>query len=221
MKAWMSPARAGSVCSFALAGLLLTGCGGGDAGSSGSGSNAAGTTETSQRSSAPAPTSAARAASERLVGTWLGVAYVEDEKVAARLAQVTDPTQRMSLDAQLATFQSMVVGAEFAADGSFTIEAELTPAGGQTARDATAGTWTIKSEDGDVVVVESKETKTDGLFELSEKEYTFIDDDHFVWIPAVSQDLRECDAMIVFEKQTASTDEGTGVAEAPGSSVPR
>ena len=218
MKTWMSTAHAAIVGSMiTLSSAFLTGCGKSDSGGSPTTTPPA-TTETSSRGAAAPPV---RAGAARLVGTWLGVAYLEEDKVAAKMARVTDDNLRLSLNTQVDTFQSMVVGAEFTAAGSFTLEAELTPAGGQTARDTSTGAWKIKTEAGDVIVVESQEPKTDGLFDISEKEYTFIDDDHFVWIPAVSQDLRDCDAMIVFERQTPSSDVGTGVAEVPGTAVPR
>ena len=200
--------------------LVVTGCGGsGDSsgGASGSGAGSSGSGGASTPATAPAETktSATTNPADRLVGTWLGVAYLEEEKVQAKLASLTDETARMSLTAQAETFQTMVVGADFSAAGEFTIEAELTPVGGQATRDASSGTWQVKTASGDVLVVVSQEAKADGTTEASEKQYTFVDDSHFVWIPAVSQDLRDCDAMIVFEKQVPSTGEGAEVAEAP------
>lgn len=195
------------------AALAVTGCGG----------SGSATPNSSAPASAPAETktSAATSPADRLVGTWLGVAYLEEEKVQAKLASITDETARMSLTAQAETFKTMLVGADFAAGGEFNIEAELTPVGGQTTSDASTGTWQIKTASGDVLVVVSNETKADGTSEASEKQYTFVDDTHFVWIPAVSQDLRDCNAMIVFEKQVPVAEEGAEVAETPSETETR
>ena len=181
--------------------LLMTGCGGGDSDSGSGGESSAETSNTSVENTSTDQ--------HRLVGVWLGVAYVEDAKLKAKLDQITDPNVKQSLISQAQTFQSMLVGADFQLDGSYTLDAEITPYGGQPARDQSAGSWEISSEVDEMVMVKATESGADGTQEETFKQYTFVDDDHFIWIPSVSADLQECDAMVVFERQPAPTEVAT------------
>lgn len=198
MKAWMSARRAmlGS-CAVAVLSVALTGCGGGDSGSGSGSSEGGGTTETQTSSTAP----------RELSGTWLGVAYLDDELLNKKRALIEDEETLLRFNALVATFESMYVGADFAADGTFSIEAEVTPAGGETIVQASAGRWTIETRSGDVLVVGWEEVKQDGSLESESKEYMFLDANRFVWRPNVSPDLQECEAMIVFERKALTAGE--------------
>ena len=102
---------------------------------------------------------------------------------------------------QVRTFKSMLVGADFANDGSYTLDAEITPVGGQPARQQSVGQWEISSAVDEMVMVKSTESRQDGSTEETFKQYNFIDNDPFYWIPKLSEDLQACDAMVVFERQ--------------------
>ena len=211
MKAWMStcPTKLAS-CALAVVSVVMSGCSGGDSG-----------TSAPSTDSKETPTSAATSKPPELVGTWLGVAYLDDELLAKKRATITDETTLANFNALVATFESMFVGADFAADGTFSIEAEVTPAGGERMVQASAGRWTIQTLSGDVMVVGWEEVKEDGSIESEAKEYTFLDASHFVWRPNVSPDLKDCEAMFVFERKQLTTGTSPGVANQPGTSEVR
>lgn len=213
MKTWMSATTATLACATLALSSLMTGCGGGDSGGGSGSGGAAATGETQTSSAAPKE--------RELVGTWLGVAYLDDELLTKKRATITDAQTLANFDALVATFESMFVGAEFASDGTFTVEAEVTPAGGERVVQATAGNWTIQTQSGDVIVVGWNEVKEDGTVETENKEYTFLDDTHFVWRPSVSPDLQDCEAMFVFERKDVNAASSSGVATQPSTTEVR
>lgn len=214
MKTGMSATIATLSCwALVVSSLALTGCSGGDSGAGSGSDSGSSTTQT--------PTSSAAAQKRELVGTWLGVAYLDDELLEKKRATITDPQTLANFNALVATFESMFVGAEFASDGTFTIEAEVTPAGGERVVQATAGNWSIQTQSGDVIVVNWNEIKEDGSVETENKEYTFLDPTHFVWRPSVSPDLQDCEAMFVFERKDTSAASSSGVATQPSTTEVR
>lgn len=200
-----------ALTSLALSAFFLTGCGGGDAGG-----ESPSTEETSAAATTPSSATVEVAQQpHRLTGVWLGAAYIEEEKLQAKLNGLTDEAAKQNLILQVQTFKSMLVGADFGTDGSFTLDAEITPAGGQPARDQSKGQWEISSTLDEMVMVKSTEAREDGSAEETFKQYNFIDDDHFYWVPTLSEDLQACDAMIVFERQPETTEVATEPASEP------
>ena len=190
---------------LALSALVFTGCGGGE-----SGGEASPAEETSAAVTTPSSTKVDVAQEpHRLTGVWLGAAYIEEDKLQAKLNGLTDEVAKKNLIQQVQTFKSMLVGADFGTDGNFTLDAEITPAGGQPARDQSMGKWEISSSLDEMVMVKSTDPLEDGSAEETFKQYNFIDNDHFYWIPTLSEDLQACDAMIVFERQAETTEVAT------------
>ena len=183
---------------FVVSSLWLTGCGGGDSNEA----TPAPAEATSTTSSGPEQQQGSVAdQSHPITGLWLGAAYIEDEKLQAKLDSLNDDAAKQNLMNQVRTFKSMLVGADFANDGSYTLDAEITPVGGQPARQQSVGQWEISSAVDEMVMVRSTESRQDGSTEETFKQYNFIDNDHFYWIPKLSEDLQACDAMVVFERQ--------------------
>jgi hypothetical protein len=138
-----------------------------------------------------------------LVGTWLGQAVLDEGVLERKLEGKPEALQeRMVVHAE--NFLSTEMAMEFHSDGTVESEVEMTPVGQRAIRDATVGQWRVTQIDADRLAVETAELGPDGSANITKRTFRFYPDRNaFVMTVPVSGDLEGCDAMIIFERQSA------------------
>jgi len=156
----------------------------------------------------------------KLVGVWLGGAYLDESILATKIADFPDEEIDDCLRrAQL--FAGTVMAIEFKPDGSLENEIEIIPPGGQPQRERGVGTWQVVQIADEGFVVEVAERHDDGSVSKSQRLYKFYEDgDHFAVSIPLDDVLGECNPLIIFERQDLGPQEGV-LAEVPRDSTQR
>ncbi len=154
-------------------------------------------------------------ASELLVGTWLGGAYLDGVKLEAVLGNVPAPS-RNEIQTHAQNFLTTVMAIDFRNDGSVIHDIEISPQGGRTIRQGSTGTWRVVEKDNRRIVVETVESLADGQSETSRKVCRLYEDgDHFALQIDLPGPLADCNPLLVFARQETGP---TSLAEVPGDS---
>ena len=91
---------------------------------------------------------------------------------------------------------------EYKPDGTLENDLEMVSMDGQVMRDGSRGSWRVLESRDSGLVIETSETLPDGNIAKTESFLKFFaDGNRFVTAVTLGPDLRDCDAMIVFEKQ--------------------
>jgi hypothetical protein len=152
---------------------------------------------------------------DKLVGVWLGEAYLDEDRFAERLENLTQP-QVDDLVRKAQYFVGTVMAIDFKPNGTLENQIEIAPPGVDPISQQGEGTWRIIEVREDGVVVEIAELNPDGSKTMSRKAYRFYDDgEHFAVSIPLEDVLGECNPMIVFERQHLDEPQGT-IAAAPG-----
>ena len=194
------PALALLAC-FAVAMFLfssITGCGG-DTVVTAPDSTVAQTSDATQ--STAAPESLVVEAKNKVVGTWLGGAVLDQAKLDQLVATKTE-AEKQALLAQASSFLSTVMAIEFNENGQMINEVEITPHGMQTLIDSSAGSWKVVEADAERMIIETQTESPDGTMASDQKVYKFYEDgDHFAVLVPLQNELDECAPLIIFERQ--------------------
>jgi hypothetical protein len=137
-----------------------------------------------------------------LVGVWLGTSGMDREALNQRL-ETLDPESQQRLLATAATFDSMFVAAQYNEDQSLELDMTITPQGSDTLRDQAYGSWEASKESDQSLLVRTVEYHGDQK-EESTKRYVIVDENHFVITPNVSDDLKEFQPVVLFERVAES-----------------
>jgi hypothetical protein len=147
-----------------------------------------------------------------LVGVWLGTAGLDEGLLQRKMDSLPDEESRAKLLSMARTFSSTYVGLQFDPDRNLEMDMIIEQPDGTPIRDRSSGTWEIAQVDGKSVTVHLHET-IEGKTESSTKCYVFQDNDQFVLIPAVVPDLRDCNPVIVFVRESLADPAETASSE--------
>jgi hypothetical protein len=151
---------------------------------------------------------------QQLAGVWLGEAVMDEAKFQQKISQLTPNQQQLTL-AKARSFLSMVMAVEFRKDGTVENGVEIVSTDGQVLRDSSAGNWRIVSAENNELLVEIQETLSDGTVDTDQNVYTFFPDgNRFAMAVPVSEELRGCNPMLVFQRKAIQrTDMAEGISE--------
>lgn len=136
-----------------------------------------------------------------LPGIWLGNAVLDKAKLTQKISSLTPEQQELVL-AKAASFLSTIMAVEYKSDGTLENDLEMVSMDGQVMRDGSQGNWRVLETRVDGLLVETSETLPNGTIAKTESFLKFFaDGNRFVTAVTLGQDLQDCDAMIVFEKQ--------------------
>jgi len=139
--------------------------------------------------------------SNDLPGIWLGNAVIDKEKLTQKISSLTPEQQELIL-AKASSFLSTIMAVEYKPDGTLENDLEMVSMDGQVMRDGSRGNWRVLESRDSGLVIETSETLPDGNIAKTESFLKFFaDGNRFVTAVTLGPDLRDCDAMIVFEKQ--------------------
>lgn len=139
--------------------------------------------------------------SNDLPGIWLGNAVIDKAKLTQKISSLTPEQQEMIL-AKASSFLSTIMAVEYKTDGTLENDLEMVSMDGQVMRDGSQGNWRVLESRDNGLVIETSETLPDGTIAKTESFLKFFaDGNRFVTAVTLGPDLRDCDAMIVFEKQ--------------------
>lgn len=155
------------------------------------------------------------AAGDKLVGVWLGGAYLDENILSQRLKELPqEKADELMRKAQY--FAGTIMAIEFRPDGTLENEIEITPPGADMINEVGEGTWKIVEAKDDAFVVEISERNPDGSVATTQKAYKFYEDgNHFAVSIPLGEILGECNPLIIFERQNLAPQTGI-LAEAPG-----
>ena len=139
--------------------------------------------------------------SNDLPGIWLGNAVIDKAKLTQKISSLTPEQQELIL-AKASSFLSTIMAVEYKPDGTLENDLEMVSMDGQVMRDGSQGNWRVLESRDSGLVIETSETLPDGNIAKTESFLKFFaDGNRFVTAVTLGPDLRDCDAMIVFEKQ--------------------
>ena len=139
--------------------------------------------------------------SNDLPGIWLGNAVIDKAKLTQKISSLTPEQQELIL-AKASSFLSTIMAVEYKPDGTLENDLEMVSMDGQVMRDGSRGNWRVLESRDSGLVIETSETLPDGNIAKTESFLKFFaDGNRFVTAVTLGPDLRDCDAMIVFEKQ--------------------
>jgi len=139
--------------------------------------------------------------SNDLPGIWLGNAVIDKAKLTQKISSLTPEQQELIL-AKASSFLSTIMAVEYKPDGTLENDLEMVSMDGQVMRDGSRGSWRVLESRDSGLVIETSETLPDGNIAKTESFLKFFaDGNRFVTAVTLGPDLRDCDAMIVFEKQ--------------------
>ncbi len=147
-----------------------------------------------------------------LAGVWLGKAVLDARKLEQRVSQL-DPENQKVASAKAKSFLSTVMAMEFRENGTLESEVELISTQGQILRDGSLASWRVLDAKPNGLLVQIQERLADGTIASDQHFYQFsADRNQIAFRVPVSPELRDCDAMVVFERKTLPP---TNVATGP------
>jgi hypothetical protein len=152
---------------------------------------------------------------QKLVGVWLGEAYV-DQSLLERKLQTLSPVRQQEILQRAQTFMTTVMAVDFRADGTMENEGEVIPAGGSPIRLGSQGTWQAIESDQNKLLVAVTEQLADGSFSTTNQLYQFYPDGKQVALTVAMDELSSCNPMIIFTRQNLPS---TNVAHQGGTTV--
>lgn len=153
---------------------------------------------------------------QKLVGVWLGEAYLDERRLEQKL-QSLDAEHQQQMIQRAGTFLTTVMAIDFRADGTMENEGEVTPHGQRPVRLGGQGTWRVIEAQEDRMIVETVEQLPDGSTNAVRQAYRFYPDGKKVaMMISMKDELDTCNPMIIFTRQFLQP---TNVAQQPGESV--
>lgn len=142
--------------------------------------------------------------SQAVVGTWLGQAMLDEPTLERKLEQLTpDEQERVFIIAE--NFLSTVMAMDVRNDGTIESEVEMQPLGEAPIRDSTVGQWRATQTGADQLAIELEELAEDDSTVLTKRSFQFYPDRNaFVMPVPIPEELKGCQAIMVFERQSAT-----------------
>ena len=138
----------------------------------------------------------------RLVGVWLGEAYLDDQLVQTTLDSVTESQQKTAIQNHVTSFRSTIMAIQFNADGTMEQQINITPVGGQTLDGKSVGNWAVIDHEGNQLIVETVELDDQGAEAVAERLFEISEDGMVLATPApVDPALANCNPMLLFGRQ--------------------
>ncbi len=140
----------------------------------------------------------------KLVGAWLGSAFLDEQRLVEKLESLPDDRQTAALN--LADeFLTTEVAMELRQDGSLELEIEVTPFGRQPLRDGGVGNWQIVETSADQVLVEMQTTLSNGEVTTDRHRFRFYPDGNKIaQLVPLGADLDPCNPLIILQRQPLS-----------------
>lgn len=136
-----------------------------------------------------------------LVGLWVGVSHLDEEKLEAKYKQLTDPAQQKEFVQAVETFLSLAVAVQYQADGGMESDAEITDLTGESIRETVSGQWRVVETKGLKLIVEIHERSPDGRVTTTRKLLQFYEDGEHLATPVETcQWLADLNPLLVFER---------------------
>ncbi len=155
-------------------------------------------------------------AADKLVGVWLGEAYLDENMLVQRIENLAQP-QVDDIIRKAQYFVGTVMAIDFRPNGTLENQIEISAPGVEPISQVGEGTWRIVGVDGESLVVEIAESNPDGSKTMSRKAYRFSDGGERFAVSIPLEDvLGECNPMIVFERQYLDEHPQDSFAEVPG-----
>ena len=141
--------------------------------------------------------------SDVIVGTWLGQAMLDETALEQKLEQLpADQQEKVFVIAD--NFMSTVMAMDIREDGTIESEVEMQPIGERPIRDSTVGQWRATQIDNDQLSVELAELAQDNSTVVTKRSFRFYPDRNaFVMSVPIPAELKGCQAMMIFERQSA------------------
>lgn len=138
-----------------------------------------------------------------VVGTWLGQAMLDETALEQKLEQLpADEQERIFVIAE--NFLSTVMAMDVRNDGTIESDIEMQPLGEPAIRDNTVGQWRATQIDDDQLAVELAELAADDSTVITKRSFRFYPDRNaFVMSVPIPTELEGCQAMMIFERQSA------------------
>ncbi|HMP80375.1 MAG TPA: hypothetical protein PKD54_13050 [Pirellulaceae bacterium] len=136
-----------------------------------------------------------------LVGLWVGVSYLDEEKVTAKYNQIQDQAQREAFVQAVESFLSLAVAVNYQANGTLESDAEIMDAQGDTIREATSGQWRVVESKGLKLLIEIYERSPEGQVITTRKLLQFYEDGEHLATPVeTSELLADLNPLVIFER---------------------
>ena len=136
-----------------------------------------------------------------LEGTWLGLAFINEDQLNQELSKLPAEERKQVLDAAV-LFASTEVAFRFQGDGTFVHEMAMRPQGGNVIQESVAGTWKVLGKNRQVYRVQCVETAQDGTTTVVEKTCRMYEDGKNMSLDVTLQGvLSLCSPMIILERQ--------------------
>lgn len=137
----------------------------------------------------------------QLEGIWAGVGYLDEAKLAEKLATMAEGPERAALVNKSATFLTIVAAIEFRKDGSLETDLEVTDAEGVPHNEPTKGTWSLIERKENRFLVELRETLEDKTERTSRRLIQFYEDgEHFALLMETDPVLEEFNPLVVMKR---------------------
>ncbi len=157
------------------------------------------------------------AAEQTLAGVWLGTAFLEDQLVEAEFEAKPSDEEKNAFVNEAELFLTTIVAIHFKADGTFEQDIEQSASG---LRQVGEGTWRVRDQQGDKLIVETVERDAEGNEVTAERLFQLYPDKNSFAMPApVGDSLSQCNPLLIFSKQNNFVDDRT--AETTGEDVTR
>ncbi len=136
-----------------------------------------------------------------LNGYWAGVGYLDEQKLAAKLAATTDEAARKQLEARANLFLSMVAVIGLQPNGQMISELEVTDATGKPVQEVVQGTWKVVEQRENRFLVEFVEQGADKSTTTVRKVFQFYEDGWNMASPVeTAADLADLNPLIIYER---------------------
>ncbi len=152
---------------------------------------------------------------QKLVGVWLGEAYLDESRLELKL-QTLPPQRQQEILERARTFMTTILAIDFRADGTLENDGEVTPVGGTPIRLGGNGTWRALESNENKLLIETTERLVDGTISTTKQLYRFYPDGRQVALTVEMDELDSCSPMIIFTRQHLSP---TNVADQGGTTV--
>jgi hypothetical protein len=152
---------------------------------------------------------------QKLVGVWLGEAYLDESRLELKL-QTLPPQQQQEILQRARTFMTTMMAVDFRADGTLENDGEVTPVGGTPIRLGGSGTWRAIESNENKLLIETTEKLADGTISTTKQLYRFYPDGRQVALTIEMDELDGCSPMIIFTRQHLSP---TNIADQGGTMV--
>lgn len=136
-----------------------------------------------------------------LNGYWAGVGFLDEQKLAAKLAAMTDETAKKQLETKANLFLSMVAVIGLQPNGQMVSEVEVTDASGKPMREVVKGTWKVVEQRESRFLVEFLEQADDKSTTTVRKIFQFYEDGWNMASPVeTSAELADLNPLIIYER---------------------